>query len=175
MNSNNNRIIDNNASHTVACDGIALSSSSNNEVRNNIANSNNYNGIVLWISSDENIIANNTAKHNGDFGIIVNSNNNNRIYLNNFMGNGNNNAYSISSTNIWNSPSKITYTHKGSTYTNYLGNFWSDYTGRDTDADGIGDSASSIDGDKDNYPLMQQWENYFIPLEQEVFDTGEGT
>ena len=97
----------------------------------------------------------------------------NPLNLNNFMGNGNNNAYSISSTNIWNSPSKITYTYNGSTYTNYLGNYWSDYTRSDTDADGIGEAAYSIDGDKDNYPLMQHWENYFAPAPS-VIDTGEG-
>jgi parallel beta-helix repeat protein len=173
-NSNNNRITDNDASNTVNWDGISLSSSCNNEVRNNVANSNNYNGIVLWISSDRNIVANNTAKHNGGSGIIIKYSNNNKIYLNNFMDNGNNNAYSIGSTNAWNSPSKITYTYKGSTYINYLGNYWDDYTGTDGNGDGLGDAPYSIDGDKDNYPLMQQWENYFAPA-LAIFDTGEGT
>jgi parallel beta-helix repeat protein len=164
-NSNDNRITDNNASNTVNWDGISLSSSNNNEVRNNVANFNNYNGIVLWISSNKNIVANNTAKHNGDFGIIANSNNNNRIYLNNFMGNGNNNAYSISSTNIWNSLSKITYTYKGSTYTKYLGNYWSDYEEKYPDAEeidstGIWDTPYSIDDEEDIYPLVMPIVNF---------------
>ena len=164
-NSNDNRITDNNASNTLNWDGISLSSSNNNEVRNNVANFNNYNGIVLWISSNKNIVANNTAKHNGDFGIIANSNNNNRIYLNNFMGNGISNAYSISSTNIWNSPSKITYTYKGSTYTKYLGNYWSDYEEKYPDAEeidstGIWDMSYSIDDEEDIYPLVMPIVNF---------------
>jgi|GEM_PF-1261920 len=64
------------------------------------------------------------------------------------------------STNLWNSAGKINYTHKGKTYTNYLGNYWTDYEGIDANGDGIGDTPYSIDSDKDKYPLMEPWENY---------------
>ncbi|MCD6455950.1 MAG: hypothetical protein J7K81_04070 [Methanophagales archaeon] len=40
--------------------------------------------------------------------------------------------------------SKITYTYKGKTYTNYLGNYLSDYKGSDDNNNGIGDSPYSI-------------------------------
>jgi len=94
----------------------------------------------------------------------------NNIYLNNFIDNCDN-VYS-EATNIWNSPEKITYTYKGGAYTNYLGNYWSDYTGSDADGDGIGDTfydtSYSIDSDKDNYPLMQPWENYFKPAKNKL-------
>ena len=68
-------------------------------------------------------------------------------------------------------------TDRGKTYTNYLGNYWDDYTGTDADGDGIGDTPYSIDFDKDNYPLMESWENYFKPPtielpERKIFDTG---
>ena len=63
--------------------------------------------------------------------------------------------------NIWNSTEKITYTYNGQAFTNYLGNYWSDYTGTDSDGDGIGRYPYNIDeNDKDYYPLMQPWENY---------------
>ena len=93
------------------------------------------------------------------------------IYLSDFL-NNTDNVYSYDSTNIWNSTSKITYTYNSSTYTNYLGNYWSDYTGSDTDGDGIGDTPYGIDGDNDSYPLMTPFENYFLTTEN-LLDTGE--
>lgn len=82
----------------------------------------------------------------------------NKIYLNNFfigtMGGG-----SYFST-LWNSPEKITYAYKGNTFTSYLGNYWEEYTDTDADSDGIWDHPCSIDEDKDNYPLVEPFENY---------------
>ncbi|RJS71737.1 hypothetical protein CW714_05295, partial [Methanophagales archaeon] len=138
--SNNN--ISNNWGISIYEGGISLYESNNNIISENNISSNNWFGISLWYSSD------------------------NIIYMNNFI-NNTESVYSFDSTNIWNSTSQMTYTYEGRTYTNYLGNYWSDYKGSDADEDGIGDTPYSIDGDKDNYPLMERFENYFGGVEEE--------
>ncbi|MCD4809591.1 MAG: right-handed parallel beta-helix repeat-containing protein, partial [Methanosarcinales archaeon] len=168
--------------------GIFLDSSSNSSISNNNCSNNNYAGIFLdgssnssisnnncsghwdgWgffgeygISldgSDSNIISNNTCLKNRD-GICIERSCSNVIYLNNFI---NRNYDYPSSTNIWNSTSKINYTYRENTFATYLGNYWGDYTGSDSDKDGIGDSPYRINSDNDNYPLMMPFENYFAP------------
>lgn len=119
--SNDNRIIGNNASNSTNYDGIYLNFANNNEIRNNTANYNHYNGIGLWTSSDNNTITYNKAKNNNGKGIYLENSNNNGIYMNNFINNANN-VYSNESTNAWNSPSEITYSYNGNTYTHYMGN-----------------------------------------------------
>lgn len=138
--------------------GIELVSSSNNDLTNNIALNNEY-GIGLYYLGN-NYLTNNIASNNY-VGIHIFSSSNNIIYLNDFIDNEYN-VYSSDSTNVWNSPEKIIYTYDGNTYTNYLGNYWDDYTGSDADGDGIGDAPYSIDSDKDNYPLMEPFENYLL-------------
>jgi hypothetical protein len=71
------------------------------------------------------------------------------------------NIHSSNSCNMWSSSEQINYTLNGITYTNYLGNYWSDYTGEDKDRDGIGDDSYGIDGDKDYYPMMEPLVRYF--------------
>jgi len=168
--------------------GIFLDSSSNSSISNNKCSNNNYAGIFLdgsssssisnnncsghWDGwgffgeygifldgSDNNIISNNTCLKNRD-GICIERSCSNVIYLNNFI---NRNYDYHSSTNVWNSTSKINYTYREKTFATYLGNYWGDYTGSDSDKDGIGDSPYCINSDNDNYPLMMPFENYFAP------------
>ena len=79
----------------------------------------------------------------------------NWIYLNNFSSNTVN-ACSDSTglANYWNTSEPMTYEYGGSWYTNYLGNYYDNYTGLDGDGDGLGDTPYIFDGDQDNYPLM---------------------
>ncbi|RLE39959.1 hypothetical protein DRJ16_07635, partial [Candidatus Woesearchaeota archaeon] len=123
---------------------------------NNYASNNEY-GIYLEYSS--NITLRNNNASNNEYGIRLWYSSNNKIYLNNFI-NNTDNVHSYYSKNIWNSPEKIPYIYEGETFTNYLGNYWDDYTGIDANNDGIGDSPYQIDSDKDNYPLMRPFENY---------------
>jgi len=154
--SNKNSISNNNISSNNC--GIYLGYSNNNSISNNIISSNNF-GIVLS-GSNKNSISNNIISSNNWYGILLYDSNNNIIYFNNFINNIKN-VYFYSSTNIWNSMEEITYTYRGSTFTNYMGNYWDDYTGSDENGDGIGDTPYSIDSDKDNYPLIERFENYF--------------
>ncbi len=147
-------------------EGIFLDNySDKNQICNNIISSNGDEGIYLR-DSNNNRISNNTISSNDDEGIHLRDSNNNKIYLNNFVDNYDN-VYSWGSANIWSSTEKIAYTYKGHEYEGYMGNYWDDYRGSDADGDGIGDTPYSIDGDdKDYYPLMEPFENYFAPENQ---------
>jgi len=158
MTRSNNNVI---AGNDILGSGVFLFDSSFNEIVNNDI-LDNEEGIQLDCYSSYNIIMRNNISNNS-IGIYLESySSNNVIYLNNFINNAES-VYSFESTNVWNSTSQMTYTYEGRTYTNYMGNYWSDYTGSDADGDGIGDTPYAIDGDADKYPLMKPQENYFLP------------
>jgi len=166
LSSSSSNTFSNNNANSNNEDGIHLYSSSNNTITNNNANSNNGNGIWLGYSSN-NAITNNNANSNNHFGIHLYYSSKNTIYLNDFI-NNTNNVYSYDSANIWNSTEKIIYIYNGGQYTNYLGNYWDDYKGKypyaeEIDESGVWDTPYRINSDKDNYSLMERFENYFAP------------
>jgi len=149
--------------------GIGFYNTSNSNIQNNNCSSNVI-GIGLEVSTN-NSVTGNTARNNDQSGIGIADSTSNKFYLNNFM-NNTDNVYSEDSANIWNSTEEITYTYKGSTYTNYLGNYWDHYTSTDANDDGIWDNPYIIDSDRDYQPLVMPWENY-IAQPKNVLDTGQ--
>jgi parallel beta-helix repeat protein len=131
--SSNNTLTNNTASSNE--DGIYLSSSSNNTLTNNNASSNNY-GIYLGYSSTSNTLTNNNANGNYWFGILLDNSSNNTIYNNYF--NNTNNAYDADGINTWNTTNTTGPNIAGGPYIG--GNYWSDYSGNDTDGDGFGET-----------------------------------
>jgi len=168
ISSGNNTIANNICENNKLYYGISLDfSSNNNTITGNTVSKSNGDGISLcWDSSDNIISGNNVSNNNGNGISLRYSSNNNHIYLNNFIDNTASNVYSEDSTNIWNSPEEITYSYKANQYTNYMGNYWDDYKGSDTNKDGIGDKSYSINSDEDDYPLMEHFENYIIEVEE---------
>ena len=121
--------------------GIYLYGAQNCIINNNNISRNNI-GICLF-KSDNNSLSDNIVSSNANCGIKLLTSSGNAIYNNNF--NNTNNARD-NKLNIWNRTS---------------GNCWSDYTGKDKDGDGIGDTVYTVNHltkSMDYRPLMD-----FIP------------
>lgn len=146
--------------------GIYLKNSSNNIIYNNTIVSNEQYGIFLRNSSN-NILTANTILLNGKFGLFIREfSNENIIYFNNILENQGNIGIDYQGANvynIYNSIEEITYIYNDQIYSSYIGNYWSDYAGIDSNNDGVGDTPYNIYSTKyDNYPLMEPFENYEI-------------
>lgn len=134
------------------------------EITNNTITDNQY-GIYIYLGSNRHAIFRNNISYNGYYGIRIKGRDNqvfenvffhnnlgmylccgsvnNIVYKNNFIQNKKN-AKDDKYTNLW-------------SY-NGTGNYWDDYTGTDSDGDGIGDTPYQIPGygnRKDDFPLIE--------------------
>jgi nitrous oxidase accessory protein len=155
--SHNNTVAKNNAHDNDY--GLSFLDSSKNKVRENNPSNNSEIGIGN-INCSDNIFTDNTAKDNV-IGILFQDSNRNIIYLNDLRDNEQN-AKSTGSQNRWYSPEPMSYSFGNKSITSYLGNYWSDYQGRDANGDGIGDQPYTFQDGNDAYPLMGIWERYAI-------------
>jgi len=160
LSSSHNNIIFSNVISFNGFDGINLESASNNLIYDNVVTHNDYAGIDMFEannnrinnntvsfhekgiwpeSSNGNSFNGNTVSNNTD-GVSIYQCSNNVFYHNDFF----NNTYQVdtlSAVNSWNTTAE--------------GNYWSDYTGKDDNGDGIGDTPYIIDPtNQDNFPRM---------------------
>ena len=150
--SSNNVISDNSVSNN-DCGIWIRQLSSNNVISDNNVSNNNY-GVYLYYSSN-NVISDNNVSSNYNCGVyLYYSSNDNTIYCNNFI----NNIDQVwsDSVNVWNDGDE--------------GNYWSDYTGRDLNGDGIGDTPYVIDvNNQDNHPLMGTFSDFTVTWKEETY------
>jgi parallel beta-helix repeat protein len=114
--------------------GIQLTETDYGEVYDNLIIQNNGNGLKIYSDSNYCTIKNNLIMDNNGYGLNLGESvacDYNTIYNNTFIGN-NQNAL------------EFTWGTNNNYYSGTLGNFWDDYTGVDSDEDGIGDTSYDI-------------------------------
>ncbi len=147
--------------------GVCLSNSNNNTIVNNEINSNAV-GISLT-DSYYNTITQNEISYN-KYGIWLYFAKDNRIYLNDIVYNTNQLGGLPYYKNLWHTPYRVNYTYEGRHYTNYLGNYWADYSIVDSNNDGIRDKPhtemfmlyTNFEQFKDEYALVKPTQAYKI-------------
>ena len=149
---NNNVIFGNNIRGGLY--GVHVFYASSQKILGNNITETNY-GIYVD-SSSSNVISRNTVK-NTTCGIFLHSCSENTIFHNNFLDNERSAFVLDSHLNLWD------YGFP------FGGNYWSNYTGVDSNDDGIGDSSHVLDEEnRDNYPLMGMFSNFDTSLAEYV-------
>jgi len=166
--------------------GLRLGSSSYNNVIENEITNNMRIGLDIYENSVGNFIFNNNVSYSG-WGIYLSYHADfNNITQNNIQGNywygvfiedshPNDNIFHL---NIFRDNAKHVFDDEGENFydNGTIGNFWDNYTGVDSDDNGIGDSPYIITGSplvQDNYPIWYDSPNIKIhsPQPSEIYET----
>jgi parallel beta-helix repeat protein len=127
-------------------EGVSFVNSQNNTFSDNMV-SGSHEGFSLW-SSGNNVFSGNTFMDNQIGGSISFLSSHNVFYHNNFRDNIN---VEPGVANVWNYGGE--------------GNYWHDYTGQDSNKDGIGNIPYSIDpNNRDNNPLAGMFSGFDVVL-----------
>lgn len=126
-----------------------------------------WDGVCLWDATGTLVTENQIVGNL--YGVVVWPDTpSNRIFFNNIGGNEVN-ARSNTTANAWESDGPLAYEWSGGTYSGVMGNYWSDYSGIDQNADGVGDipyqifySDGTTPSGSDPAPLTEPWENYLV-------------
>ncbi|TAJ43578.1 hypothetical protein CUJ86_10640, partial [Methanofollis fontis] len=158
--SSSRHLIENN---TIQRGGISLIQCADSIILNNTISDNSQSYGIFSDRSAFNLIKMNNISNN-EYGMMVGTSFND-IYLNTFMKNTNNVGFTgimPRSLDIWHSSSPITYEYEGNTFENCLGNYWSDYTGTDSNNDGVGEQKYGTPGQEslDYHPLITPADAY---------------
>jgi parallel beta-helix repeat protein len=151
--SNNSIIQANNITHHNNW-GIYYDSNNNNTIKENFISYNEY-GISTWYCNNNSVYGNNIIQ-NEERGLSI-LGDNNTILLNNFSYNGEN-VGSSGFNNKWDNGS--------------IGNYYSDYSGKDANDDGIGDTIYIIGDTFDNFPIW--WDPPVITIHHPISDQSFG-
>jgi parallel beta-helix repeat protein len=163
--------------------GIGLSNSQFSTITGNTATNNSEVGIYLWGSSDSNTITGNTASNNAagillhdsanlvtgntissnsQYGIWIYASGDNVLFHNNLLGNAKAIEVSSASPNVFDNGLE--------------GNYWSNYTGVDSNHDGLGDTPHVINANNTDYhPLMGAFHSFNTSVGSYVAVTSNST
>ncbi len=146
---NHNYIYENNITCTES--GISLRTSLNTVVFKNLIFG--CKNAIMMSGANQNTFLGNTLSGSKEYAIYLAFSNNNTFYHNNFLDNAgqvyeNHRVY-------WWYIQNDTYNSEGNTFDNgNEGNYWDDYTGSDTNGDGIGETPYTVyENFTDRYPL----------------------
>jgi hypothetical protein len=168
-----NVVVRDNTFENCELDVISITDAYNIEVSGNTFKDISSSEGIIYVWGDAVIKENTFENCAADLGVFYLSEGVASVYMNNFI----NSPVSVydeaewgPNSITWESPSAMSYTYQGSSYSSVLGNYFANYSGNDTDNNGIGDTpfivpvvsdivdtTSTIEND--SYPLMGAWED----------------